>query len=506
MRRIIAFVFAFNALVAAAQPAFVKDSLDAFVEREMKRWQVPGLALAIVKDGKIVRCQGYGVRDFRKSEPVNELTLFQIASNSKAFTGTAIAHLNYEKRLSLDEKVSRYLPYFKLYDPASTDMCTVRDVLCHRLGMQTFQGDFLNWGSKLSRKEIVEHMALTKPVHPFRYKYGYCNAGYITAGEVILAVTDTVWDDFIDARYFKPLGMKHTSSRYKDMVSDANACVPHSLVRGKLVAIKLTNIDNMGASASINSCVADMANWLLMQLDSGRFNGKQVIPFPVLAETRRSNMIVNDVRSPIFKTKHFSTYGLGWSSYDYEGRRVWEHSGGANGFVTKTEFIPEENLGILVYTNSDQNSLYDALVKQIIEAYFGMPYRNLSEKYFLAGVEGRKKEIAQQDSLVRLAEMVKKQKMVPDLKAFTGVYTNELYGTIELKLEKGNLNMYMSQHPNNIGRLSYLGNDKFLCVYSDITCGEMVFPIKRDASGKPIAIDVRVNDFIDYLPYTFLKN
>jgi len=96
--------------------------------------------------------------------------------------------------------------------------------------------------------------------------------------------------------------------------------------------------------------------------------------------------------------------------------------------------------------------------------------------------------------------------MVPDLKAFTGVYTNELYGTIELKLEKGNLNMYMSQHPNNIGRLSYLGNDKFLCVYSDITCGEMVFPVKRDASGKPIAIDVRVNDFIDYLPYTFLKN
>ena len=296
-----------------AQPAFVKDSLDAFITREMQRWQVPGLAIAIVKDGQVVVQKGYGVKQFDKPESkVDENTLFQIASNSKAFTGTAVAWLNSEKRLSLDEKVSTYLPYFKLYESTSTDLCTVRDLLCHRIGTQTFQGDFLNWGSNLTRKQIVEGLSRTKPVHPFRYKYGYSNAGFITAGEVILATTDTTWDDFLLHRFFKPMGMNRTSTTYAGIVNDNNACLPHTLVDGKLVRMPLTNIDNMGASASINSCVGDMKNWLLLQLNNGQLNGKQIIPADVIAETRKSNMVVNDINSKLFKSKHFATYTLGW--------------------------------------------------------------------------------------------------------------------------------------------------------------------------------------------------
>ena len=323
----------FFGLNLMAQPAFIRDSLDAYVNREMKRWQIPGLAIAVVKDGKVVVCKGYGVKEAGKSAPVDEYSLFQIASNSKAFTGTAIAQLNYEKRLSLDEKVTTYLPYFKLYEPTSTQLCTVRDLLCHRIGLATFQGDFLNWGSDLSRREIVEHLQFTKPIHPFRYKYGYCNAAFITAGEIIKAVTDTSWDDFINYRYFKPLEMKHTNSAYLTMLNDNNACKPHTLVNNELKVMGLTNIDNMSSSAAINSCTHDMANWLLLQLDSGKFNGKRIIPYTVLAETRKSNMVAADVNSKIYKTKHFSNYGLGWYSYDYEARRIWEHSGGANGFV-----------------------------------------------------------------------------------------------------------------------------------------------------------------------------
>jgi CubicO group peptidase (beta-lactamase class C family) len=494
--------FLFFGLILKSQPAFVKDSLDSFIKREMARWQVPGLAIAIVKDGKIVVSKGYGVKEFGKPEPVDEYTLFQIASNSKAFTGTAVALLNDEKRLSLDEKVSKYLPYFKLYDKNSSEMVTVRDVLSHRLGLQTFQGDFLNWGSTLTRKEIVEHLALTKPVHPFRYKYGYCNAGFITAGEVILAVTDTTWDDFISARFFKPLEMKHTNSFYSGMVNDANACKPHTLWNGKLVSMSLTNIDNMGASASINSNVRDMSNWLLMQLDSGRFNGKRVVPFKVLAETRRSNMVVGDPSSRLYKSKHFSTYGLGWSSYDYEGRRIWEHSGGANGFVTKTEFIPEENMGVLVYTNTDANSLYEALAKQVIEAYLAVPYRNISEIYFNGSKSGRIEEQKLIDSLEIQAS--KKNKTELALTSYCGVYKNDFYGAIEIKSTKGGLKMYMSNHPNNIGTLRYLGNNEFLCNYSDLTCGMQVFPVKIE-NGEVKSMTVRVNDFIDYLTYDFEK-
>ncbi len=486
-----------------AQPLFIKDSLDIFINREMKRWQVPGLAIAIIKDGRVVLAKGYGVKRSGGNEPVNELTLFQIASNTKAFTGTAVALLHQQKKLSLEAKVTTYMPDFRLYEEDYTRQCTVRDLLCHRIGLQTFQGDFLNWGSNLSRKEIIHKLRDTRPVHPFRYKYGYCNAGFITAGELIPVITDTSWDDYIRYKFFEPLGMRHTNVSYKALVKDPNACAPHTLVDEKLVVMPHTNIENMGPAASVNSCVADMANWLLMQLDSGRFNGKQVVPFSVLAETRKSNTIVSDAGSRLFPGKHFVTYGLGWQSYDYAGRRIFEHGGGANGFVTKTEFIPEENLGVIVYTNTDANSLYDALVKQVIEAYFGLPYRNLSEKYyrsFAAAADAEKKELDSLRSVVAA-----KNKPPFDLGRYAGRYHNPFYGEIEIKLEKGALNLYFSHHPANIGRLAYLSGQTFLCTYTDVTCGIQQIPFKIN-DGQVTGVTIKVNDFIDYLSYDFEKS
>lgn len=486
-----------------AQPAFVKDSLDAFITREMQRWQVPGLAIAIVKDGQVVVQKGYGVKQFDKPESkVDENTLFQIASNSKAFTGTAVAWLNSEKRLSLDEKVTTYLPYFKLYESSSTDLCTVRDLLCHRLGTQTFQGDFLNWGSNLTRKQIVEGLSRTKPVHPFRYKYGYSNAGFIAAGEVILATTDTTWDDFLLHRFFKPMGMNRTSTTYAGIVSDNNACLPHTLVEGKLVKMPLTNIDNMGASASINSCVGDMKNWLLLQLNNGQLNGKQIIPADVIAETRKSNMVVNDVNSKFFKSKHFATYTLGWQMNDYNGRRVIEHSGGANGFVTKTELVPEENLGVIVYTNTDANSLYDALCKQVLEAYMGMPYRNVSEMYY---TNSQKAKEANATKIKAIKDTIAlKNKPALKLNDYCGTFTNSLYGKVEVKLVKGKLQLFLEHHPNNIGKLDFINDNRFLCTYTDVTCGVEPLSFKTE-NNQVKSVTVKVADFIDYLSYEFVK-
>jgi CubicO group peptidase (beta-lactamase class C family) len=488
--------------VLSAQPAFITDSLDNYITREMQRWKIPGMAVAVVKDGKVLFTKGYGVREHGKAAKVNEYTLFQIASNSKAFTGTALAMLDAEKRILLDEKVTSYLPWFRLYDNNSTQWCTVRDLLCHRIGMQTFQGDFLNWGSTLSRRQIIEHMALTKPVYPFRYTYGYCNAAYITAGEIIPQVTDTTWDDFVYHRFFKPLKMVHTNTSYAAMLNDSNACTPHTLVKGSVTTMPLANIDNMAASAAVNSCVADMSKWVLMQLNKGIYDEKQVVPFKVLQETRKSAMVVSDPQGGLFKSRHFVTYGLGWRSYDYEGRRVFEHSGGANGFVTKTEFVPEENLGVIVYTNTDANSLYDALCKQIIEAYFNMPYRNLSELYFNNGAKQRESEAVVQrerDSLVKL-----NIKPLLPLSAYAGTYKNDFYGKVWLKHEKGSLKLYFEHHPNNVANIQHLGNNNFIAAYSDITCGIEPFGVIVE-NGKVKNIRIKVNDFIDYITYDFEK-
>lgn len=486
--------------IGFAQPTFVKDSLDQYIEREMKRWQVPGLAIAIVKDGKVVLTKGYGVTAIKNPKKVNEFTLFQIASNSKAFTGTAIAQLHEEKKIHLDSAVTKYLPYFKLYEPSSTELCTVRDILTHRIGHGTFQGDFLNWGSNLTRKEIVEKMSLTKPKYPFRYTYGYCNAGYIAAGEIILAASGLTWDEYLQTNYFKPLKMQHTHTSFAQMKIDVNACAPHTIYLDKLTQIPLANIDNMGASAAINSCAADMANWLIMQLNNGKFEGNSIVSANVLRETRKSQMIVRDVQSRLFPGKHFNNYGLGWASSDYYGKRVFEHSGGANGFVTKTEFVPEENLGVLVYTNSDANSLYDALPKQIIEAYLNLPYRNISAAYFEASAESREKELRATDSLMAIAASSRPEDF--DTKRLVGYYQNAFYGKIALFEKKGKLMLWMEHHPNNIATLSYLNDNQFLTVYSDITCGIEISTVKLE-NDKPKSISIKVNDFIDYEYYEF---
>lgn len=499
VRFLIAVCVAMVGSTLTAQPAFITDSLDAFINREIKRWQVPGLAIAIVKDGQIVLTKGYGETAVGSGKAVNQHTLFQIASNSKAFTGTAMALLNYRKQVLLDQPVTQYLPYFKLYEPTSTQLATVRDLLCHRIGMQTFQGDFLNWGSNLTRKQIVERMALTKPVHPFRYKYGYCNAAYVAAGEVILAATDTTWDDYLQTHFFNPLGLKRTFTNYQSMLNDNNACKPHTLLKnGKLTAIPLANIDNMGASASISSCVADMAQWVLMQLNNGVHNGKVVIPAEVIAESRKSHMVNNDVNSAVFKSKHFVNYALGWSMYDYEGKRVYEHSGGSNGFVTKTEFIPEMQLGVIVYTNSDANSLYDALCKQVIEAYLNMPYRNLSEIYHTNYAKNKAKQAEQLQQLTTNT----KQALPLPLKSFAGEYENDFYGKVWLKLVNNKLQLHFEHHPQNIGMLNYIGNNRFLCTYTDVTYGVEVmhFKVENNAVNN---ITLKVDDFIDYLSYEF---
>ncbi len=486
----------------AAQNSFIKDSLDQFIQREMVRWQIPGVAVAVVKDGKIIVSKGYGVREAGKPGNVDENTLFMIASNSKAFTGTSIAMLDYEKRLSLDDKVTKWLPSFKLFDELATRDVTIRDLLCHRIGLETFQGDFLNWGSNLSRKELIDRFSLHKPTYSFRSKWGYCNLAFLTAGEIIPMVTDTTWDDYIYYHFFKPLKMNHSSTKFSMLLKDVNACKAHTLVDQKITVIPYASVDNLGPAASINSSVKDLSNWLLMNIDSGKFEGNTIVPWQALVNVRSSQMVIREPRSAMAPSTHFLTYGLGWELEDYIGRKIMYHSGGADGFVTATCFVPEEKLGIVVLTNSDANSFYEALRKQIIDAYLNAPYRNYSEIYFQrskVGNDNEAKEIASWRATVK-----KKNKMPVSEKEFYGEYENEVYGKAEVKNVDGKLLIYFEHHPTLSGNLEYLEENKMLCTYSIATYGIKVLPFEID-NGKIKSITIKVNDFIDFKEYRFVK-
>ncbi len=487
---------------AFAQNKFISDSLDAYIVREMQRWNLPGMAVAIVKDGKTIVMKGYGVREVGKSDKVDENTLFQIASNTKAYTGTSLALLDNEKRISLDDKITKFIPDFKLYDELATKEVTVRDMLCHRIGFRTFQSDILNWDCNLTRKELIMNMRNVKPSYSFRSRYGYCNMGFVTAGEIVKIVTDTTWEDFVHHRIFKPLGMNRTSTSYATIVGDANAARPYTVFENKLMRIDYANIDNIGPCASINSCVSDISHWIMMQLDSGRYNGKQIIPFDVIKKTRTSNMIVRDANNPDMPSAHFNTYGLGWELEDMHGYKIISHDGGANGFVTNTTLIPELNAGFTILTNSDANWLFVALRQQIIDALANQPYKNISQNYYARYSAGTDEDNKRIESLRK--KSLSKPALALPAEKFIGTYKNEVYGQMEIKSENGKLVMHLLHHPRVKGALEPTGEKSFICTFSDVTYGihELPFTIEN---GNVKSITVKVNDFIDYLSYEFVK-
>jgi CubicO group peptidase (beta-lactamase class C family) len=237
-------------------PSFITDSLDTYIQQGLKDWNIPGLAIAIVKDGKTVVMKGYGVRDVESKEPVDENTLFMIASNSKLFTGTSIAQLDYRKKLSLDDKVSKYINGYELYDKNSSQLVTIRDLLSHRIGTKTFQGDFVFWNSKLSRSTIMYRMRLLKPVGVFRQDYGYCNGCFLTAGEVIPVVTGKPWEVYVYDSLLMPLKMNNTHTLAQGMSQRPNAARPYtSAFTGQLTRIPYDNVDNLGPAGSMVSSV-----------------------------------------------------------------------------------------------------------------------------------------------------------------------------------------------------------------------------------------------------------
>jgi len=487
--------------VSAQMPSFISDSLDNYIRTGMGNWKVPGLAIVIVKDGKVVVLKGYGVRDITTKEPVDEHTLFMIASNSKLFTGTALAQLDYYKKLSLDDKMTKYFPDYKLYETTSTQLVSIRDLLTHRIGTKTFQGDFTFWNGELSRQEIIKRMQLLKPIGPFRQGYGYCNSCFLAAGEVIPKVTGRQWEQYVQDSMLTPLEMKSSTAISRGMENKPNAARPYTTsYTDQLKRVPYDQWDNLGPAASIISNVSDLSHWLQFQLDSGRYKGKQLVPFPVLQKTRDVNIITGSRRSEILPT-HFRGYGLGLFAADYNGRQIYWHTGGAAGMVSNVCFVPEERLGIAILTNNDNQSLFEALRYQVLDAYLGVPYVNRSD-FFL-----RNFRVEMKDQLAEIAQWearVKKEKTPLPLAAYTGTYTNTLYGSITVTAKDNRLLIRFNTHKNLTAVLEYMDNNEWLLRYDNIEYG--IFATKFKTEGqKVVSLDIRANEFVEEDPYTFTK-
>lgn len=265
-------------LVPFAQEAPLAG-FDAYVEKALADWEIPGVAVAVVKDDKLVFARGYGVKEIGKPDKIDEKTIFGVASNSKAFTAAAIALLVDEGKLNWDDKVTKHLPEFELFDPFVTREITIRDLLTHRNGLPAYGGDILWWGGDYGRDEIIRRARFVQPASSFRSRFAYQNIPFITAGKIVERVSGKTWEEFVKERFFAALGMKETTMSIRSFNSKTNKITPHfrDFETGKVIPVAWRNLDNGAPAAGINSNVVEMAEWVRLQLNAGKFGDKQII-------------------------------------------------------------------------------------------------------------------------------------------------------------------------------------------------------------------------------------
>lgn len=484
-------------------PNFISDSLEQYITDAMTKWNIPGMAVGIVKDDSVIMQKGFGFADIKNQTPANENTLFIIASNTKAFTGTLLAMLENEGLCSLNDKVLKWVPNFKMSDPWLTKNANLTDLVTHRLGMETFQGDFMFFYSGLKDEQMYEKFSKLELQKDFRDQYGYCNAGYFFAGKAIENMTGKTWDTVLHEKILNPLKMNRTTTTLDRFEKMDNISLGYSNINYQLQSVPYGRFKVLNPAASICSSVADMNNWTRTLLNSGQFEGKQIIPFNAIKKTRMPETIMDYSGRHPFNKNLFTLYGLGWRIFDYNGYKVTMHGGAVSGFLSNVVLIPELNLGIVVLTNTDHNWFYSILKWEIMDAFMNLPYRDYKNFYYPYYKQQNTKDSIH---LAQLIDTVRQKHTPPiPLNEFAGSYTSQVYGTLEIKHKKNDLNITFEHHPELTAKLEYFKDNKFLCTYSNPSHGVVLFPFVIE-NGKVKSFTLSVAEHLEYTTYEFIKN
>jgi CubicO group peptidase (beta-lactamase class C family) len=445
--------------------ALLPPDLETEVVRVMKTFDVPGLALAIVKDDRVLLAKGYGLRRLGEMSLVDARTLFGIASNTKVFTAAALGLLVEEGKVAWDVPVVDYLPWFQMWDPYVTREITVRDLLVHRSGLGLGAGDLLWWPpSTYGRKEIVRRLRFIRPASSFRSTYAYDNVLYLAAGELIEAVSGRSWESFVAERILKPAGMTMSRVNYSATANGGNVAGTHALVEGTLRSVKAMDTENIAPAGGINSSALDMARWMLVLLNGGRLTGGARL----MSERTVRELMTLVTPIPIPKAEpelaalepHFRGYGLGLGLQDYRGREVVAHTGGLPGYLSKVTLLPELKLGVAVLTNQESADAFNALSWHVVDYYLGAPATDWVEAFRTVR---KRTESKVAEGLAR-AEAERHPDSGPSLApgGYAGRYADAWYGDIRIALEDGRLVMRFAHTPDLVGDLEHWQYDTFL--------------------------------------------
>lgn len=419
------------------------DAFDAYVVKAQMEWQVPGLAVAVVKDGKIILAKGYGVKELGKPAVVNTETLFACASTTKAMTAACMGMLVDEGKLSWDDPVTRHLPDFQLYDPHATREIKIRDLFTHNTGVGNT--DFLWTWMDIPSGQVLQKMREVKPSYSLRSSFIYQNIFYLAAGAVIEKVSGKSWGAFIRERLFAPLKMNHTVPYLKE-VDVATQAQPHYKIDNKITVIEHTSADEIGPAGSVWSTIADMAQWTQCMLDSSKFEGGRLLTAKTWAEMFKPQVIVP--ANQFYPTQqltqpNWTTYSLGWFQHDYKGQKVNFHTGSLAGAIAIHAQLPQERLGIYVFGNYDHAEVRHALVYKAFDHFALGGARDWSIEFLtLYSNLDKARERAERDFEAK--RIIGTQASLP-LAAYAGKYTNNLFGHLDVAISENQINVIINR-------------------------------------------------------------
>ncbi len=462
--------------------------INEIVISTLERFEIPACSVAIVYQNRIIFNSGFGTRTKGENEPVNEHTIYALASISKTTVSACLGILVDEGRIKWSDPVRKYLPDFEMFDYFATQEMQVRDLLIHNSGLPPESGGTIWYGSTFSRKEVIKRLRFLKPIRSFRSGYAYQNITFLVAGELIEAVTGSSWDVFVRQRIFNPLGMQRTKTHLSDLKKLDNIATPHARINGQIRPIAYRSHDNIGPAAAVYSSVWDWSQYLRLHLNAGNYNGHKILSPERIRELWEANTPIPIQPLPdYFKVDlpFLNAYGLGWFLGNYQDRKMVYHSGGVDGMRTMMTLVPEDRLGILVFTNLESPGIA-AITNQILDMCLGFPPKAWLDWYDHYFQESRQKleDARQKKHDLRVSDT----RPHLNLASYCGVYSDRMVGNIIIALEKGSLYLRFENNPAFQARLNHWHYETFEINWLDDYIPSGLLTFQHNSLGKPVKI------------------
>lgn len=494
---VIALLLCFVPQIVTAQDLSIKE-LDKLVDYSIKTFNVPGMALGVVKDGKLVYANGRGFRNIAKNQRVDENTLFSIASNSKSFTSASLAILVDRGKISWDDKVIKYIPEFKMYNDYVTQEFTIRDLLTHRSGLGLGAGDLMlfPYVNDFTVSDIIHNLSFLKPTSSFRTKYDYDNLLYIVAAEVVKRVSGISWTDFVEKNIMKPLKMNSSAASFTTVKDTSNIAVPYMPLEKGLIPSSRCDNNTLSGAAGIYTNITDLSKWVIAQLERGKVGNKQLFS-EENSEEMWSQQTIKSVSAMPYYRSNFSAYALGWEVSDQNGYKQVSHTGGLPGMVSQVCMFPEFNLGIIILTNQQSGLAFMAVSDQIKDKFLGVQGID-RVKLYKSFEDGFGNAVDKETD--KIWDEVKSNSKHIKTAPYEGIFTDSWWGDVTITKRSGKLYFASLRSPLMHGEMLYYKDSTFIVKWADRTMNADAFASFKfnkdgEASGFTMKAISRKTDF-----------